>query len=51
MGVVMSTRKTKKAENEMLNHLLKDIVKANGGNINSEDKNALLRSWLKSIGG
>ena len=47
----MSTRKTKKAEDEILNHLLKSIVLANGGTVNSEDKNALLRSWLKSIGG
>jgi hypothetical protein len=51
MGAVMSTNKSRSNREEMLNHLLKSIVLANGGTVNSEDKNALLRSWLKSIGG
>ena len=36
---------------EMLNHLLKSIVEANGGTVKSEGKNALLKSWLEAIGG
>ena len=47
----MSTSKTKKAGNEMLNHLLESIVEANGGTVEGNDKNSLLKSWLKSIGG
>ena len=47
----MSTYKSKADSEEMLNHLLAEIVIANGGSINSNDKISLLQSWLTAIGG
>jgi len=51
MGVVMLTNKSKSNRQEMLSHLLESIVEANGGTVESNDKNSLLKSWLESLGG
>lgn len=51
MGAVMLTNKSKSNRQEMLNHLLESIVEANGGTVESNDKNSLLKSWLESLGG
>jgi len=42
----MSTNRSQTNREEILNHLLVSIVLANGGTINSNDKNSLLQSWL-----
>lgn len=47
----MSTNRSQTNREELLNHLLISIVLANGGTINSNDKNSLLQSWLTAIGG
>jgi len=47
----MSTYKSQSDSQEMLNGLIAEIVKANGGTINSNDKISLLQSWLTAIGG
>ena len=47
----MSAYKSQTNPEEMLNHLLVEIVIANGGSINSNDKISLLQSWLTAIGG
>lgn len=47
----MSTNRSRSNREQMLNHLLEAIVITNSGEIKSKDKNALLRSWLISLGG
>jgi hypothetical protein len=43
------TYKSRTEEEEILNHLLVDIVTANGGTIFSNDRISLLESWLAAI--
>lgn len=47
----MSTYKSQSDSQEMLNSLIAEIVKANDGTINSNDKISLLQSWLTAIRG
>ena len=50
-GGYMSTYKSQSNAEEILNHLLKDIVLANGGTVTGSDKITLLKNWLTAIGG